>query len=97
MDNFRTVAYMPATFSIKSVDSLQYWKLSLVPRKGERYRALNLFTVDHIGTVGQMLVTVLTKQFPPQVEVSEPLIDPSLSVGTTTCSSFLPEWRFRAL
>jgi len=37
------------------------------------------------------------QQFPPQVEVSGPLIGPSLSVGTTTCSSFLPQWRFQAL
>jgi hypothetical protein len=37
------------------------------------------------------------QQFPPQVEVSGPLIGPSFSAGTTTCSSFLPEWRFRAL
>jgi hypothetical protein len=31
------------------------------------------------------------------VEVSGLLFGPSFSAGTTTCSSFLPEWRFRAL
>jgi hypothetical protein len=31
------------------------------------------------------------------MEVSGLMIGPSYSAGTTKCSSFLPEWRFRAL